>query len=70
MDKLEAQFFKEQSRADLLAYAVYCDKFFEISPHHILIADHLDKLMKWDTKLYYLNASSCMKVSLDAGVYI
>ena len=48
MDKLEAQFFKEQSRADLLAYAVYCDKYFEISPHHILIADHLDKLMKWD----------------------
>jgi len=48
MDKLEQQFFKQQAREDLLAYAVYCDRFFEIAPHHILIAEHLDKLLKWD----------------------
>ncbi len=46
MDKLEQQFFKQQAREDLLAYAVYCDRFFEIAPHHILIAEHLDKLVK------------------------
>jgi len=48
MDKQEEQFFKWQARADLLSYSVYCDRFFEISPHHILIADHLDKLVKWE----------------------
>jgi len=46
MDKNEIQFFKEQAKDDLLSYSVYCDRFFEIAPHHILIADHLDKLLK------------------------
>lgn len=44
----EIAFFKEQSRKDLLSYSVYCDKFFEINPHHEIIADHLNRLLKWD----------------------
>ena len=48
MDKIEQQFFKEQARKDLLSYCVYCDKFFEISPHHELIAEHLSRLLIGD----------------------
>lgn len=48
MDKSELQFFKEQARWDLLSYSVYCDRYFEIAPHHILIAEHLEKLLKWE----------------------
>ena len=48
MDKIEQQFFKEQARKDLLSYRVYCDKFFEISPHHELIAEHLSRLLIGD----------------------
>ncbi len=44
----ELAFFKEQARKDLLSYSVYCDKFFEIHNHHILISDALDRLVKGD----------------------
>ena len=42
----ELAFFKEQARKDLLSYSVYCDRFFEIHNHHVLISDALDKLVR------------------------
>jgi len=45
MDKQDQQFFQQVARDDLLAYAVYCDRFFEIAPHHELIAEHLNKVV-------------------------
>lgn len=45
MDKQDKQFFQQVARDDLLAYAVYCDRFFEIAPHHELIAEHLEKVV-------------------------
>jgi hypothetical protein len=45
MDKQEQQFFKEQSRKDLISFCVYTDKFFEIEKHHELISDSLHKVI-------------------------
>lgn len=44
------QFAIQQSRKDLLSFCVFTDKFFEIEPHHELIADHLHKLIEWSIK--------------------
>lgn len=46
----ELQFFKEQARESLLAFSVYNDQFFEIQPHHELIAESLEKVERWEIK--------------------
>lgn len=48
MNKQEASFFIEQARKDLLSFCVYTDKYFDIIVHHELIAEHLEKLRKWE----------------------
>jgi len=35
----------QQSRQDLLSFCVYTDQFYEIAPHHELIAEYLDKVL-------------------------
>lgn len=56
MDKQELQFFTEQSRKDLLSFCVWNDKFFEIAPHHEIIANALHKVLTGETK----NLMICM----------
>ena len=46
MDKKEIQFFKEQSRKDLISFCVYTDKFFEVNKHHVIIAEKLQAFME------------------------
>ena len=36
------------AKDNLLAYAVYCDQYFEVQPHHELIAKYLKKLVNWE----------------------
>ena len=43
-------FFKMRARDDLLSFCVYTDKFFEVNHHHKIIADALQRFMKWETK--------------------
>jgi hypothetical protein len=46
MNKEEIQFFKEQSKQDLISFCVYTDKFFEVNNHHIVIAEKLQAFME------------------------
>ncbi len=46
----EAQFFKEQAQKDLLSFAVYNDKFFNIVKIHEIMADALMKVESWEIK--------------------
>lgn len=50
MDNQEKSFFKELARKDLLGFCVFSDKFFEINHHHEIIANALQRFMKWETK--------------------
>ena len=45
MDKQELQFFKERAREDLVSFAVWTDKFFEVNKHHEIIAEKLQDFM-------------------------
>jgi hypothetical protein len=56
MDNEEKQFFIEMARSDLLSFCVYSDKFFEIAPHHEIIANALHKVLTGETK----NLMICM----------
>lgn len=42
---MDKQILIEMSKDNLLAYAVYCDRYFEVQPHHELIAEYLKKLV-------------------------
>jgi len=46
----QSQFFKEQAQKDLLSFAVYNDKFFQIVKIHELMADALMKVESWEIK--------------------
>lgn len=43
-------FFKMRARDDLLSFCVYNDKFFEVNPHHKIIADALQRFMEGKVK--------------------
>ena len=46
----EIQFFRQQAREDLLSFAVFCDKFFQIVKIHEIMADALMRIESWDIK--------------------
>jgi len=46
----EVQFFREQARKDLLSFAVYNDKFFQIIKIHEIMADALMKVESGEIK--------------------
>lgn len=46
----ENQFFREQAKKDLLSFAVYSDKFFQIIKIHEIMADALMKVESWEIK--------------------
>ena len=50
MKKEEQLFFREMARNDLLAFASYTDKFFQIIKIHEIMADALTKVANWEIK--------------------
>ncbi len=48
--KDEHLFLLDMARNDFLSFCIYTDKFFEVAPHHIKIAETLTKFMNWEIK--------------------
>lgn len=46
----EHLFLLDMARNDFLSFCIYTDKFFEIAPHHQIIADKLTKFMNGEIK--------------------
>ena len=56
MEKEVLQAIQQQSRQDFLSFCVYNDKFYELASHHEIIADALNKILKWEIQ----NLMICM----------
>lgn len=50
MTEEQKTFAVNMARKNLLSFCVFSDKFFEINNHHEIIADALQRFMKWETK--------------------
>ena len=50
MTEEQKAFAVNMARNNLLSFCVFSDKFFEINKHHEIIADALQRFMKWETK--------------------
>lgn len=50
MTEEQKAFTVNMARNNLLSFCVFSDKFFEINSHHEIIADALQRFMRWETK--------------------